>query len=145
MRIPVRKQVMWWGIAALTLLVTLWLLGQAVLPFILGAGIAYLLDPLADRLERAGLSRTMSVVVITFAVVLAFVAIALRSVRFWPLWVSGLQLTTVMAHGLRLIRPDLVDLAYAAAMRFWSYPILLILVVAALRSDHYRPEFRTHA
>lgn len=38
MRIPVRKQVMWWGIAALTLLVTLWLLGQAVLPFILGAG-----------------------------------------------------------------------------------------------------------
>ncbi|AZY94185.1 AI-2E family transporter [Paracoccus sp. Arc7-R13] len=77
MRIPVRKQVMWWGIAALTLLVTLWLLGQAVLPFILGAGIAYLLDPLADRLERAGLSRTMSVVVITFAVVLAFVAIVL--------------------------------------------------------------------
>lgn len=77
MRIPVRKQVMWWSIAALTLLVTLWLLGQAVLPFILGAGIAYLLDPVADRLERAGLSRTMSVVVITFAVVLAFVAIVL--------------------------------------------------------------------
>ncbi|TJZ94089.1 AI-2E family transporter [Paracoccus gahaiensis] len=77
MRIPVRKQVMWWGIAAFTLALTLWLLGQAVLPFILGAGIAYLLDPVADRLERAGLSRTLAVVVITFAVVLAFVAVML--------------------------------------------------------------------
>ncbi|HVF83404.1 MAG TPA: hypothetical protein VM913_04445 [Sphingomicrobium sp.] len=77
------------------------------------------------------------VAAIDIAVLLSFVAIALRSVRFWPLWVSGLQLTTVMAHVLRLLRPDLVDLAYAAAMRFWSYPILLILVVAALRSRNH--------
>ncbi|WP_108501550.1 AI-2E family transporter [Paracoccus indicus] len=77
MRIPVRKQIMWWGVAAVTLLLTLWLLGQAVLPFILGAGVAYLLDPVADRLERLGLSRTMSVVVITFVVVLVFVAVVL--------------------------------------------------------------------
>ncbi|MBM3604979.1 MAG: AI-2E family transporter, partial [Alphaproteobacteria bacterium] len=77
MRIPVRKQIMWWGIAASALLLTLWLLGQAVLPFILGAGVAYLLDPIADRLERAGLSRTLSVVAITFVVVLAFVAVVL--------------------------------------------------------------------
>lgn len=77
MRIPVRKQIMWWGVAAVALLLTLWLLGQAVLPFILGAGVAYLLDPVADRLERMGLSRTMSVVVITFVVVLVFVAVVL--------------------------------------------------------------------
>ncbi|MGP9805809.1 AI-2E family transporter [Paracoccus sp. NSM] len=77
MRIPVRFQLIWWGLAALVLLVSLWLLGQAVLPFILGAGIAYLLDPLADRLERAGLSRTMAVVVITLAAVLAFVTVVL--------------------------------------------------------------------
>lgn len=77
MRIPVRKQLIWWGVSALTLLVTLWLLGGAVLPFILGAGIAYLLDPLADRLERAGLSRTMSVVLITLIMVLAIVAVIL--------------------------------------------------------------------
>lgn len=69
----------------------------------------------------------------------SFVMIALRSFRFWPLWVSGLQLTTVFAHLLRLLRPDLVDLAYAAAMRFWSYPILLILIAAALRTRRYVP------
>lgn len=70
MRIPIAKQLMWWGLAAGVLLLTMWLLGNAFLPFILGAGVAYLLDPVADRLERAGLSRVMSVTVITVGVVL---------------------------------------------------------------------------
>ena len=78
------------------------------------------------------------VAMVDIGVLLAFVAIAMRSMRFWPLWVSGLQLTTVLAHGLRLMQPNLVDLAYAAAMRFWSYPILLILAIAAWRTQRYR-------
>ncbi|MBU3031488.1 AI-2E family transporter [Paracoccus marinaquae] len=77
MRIPVQKQLKWWGIAAAVLLAVMWLLGQAILPFILGAGVAYLLDPVADRLERAGLSRLMSVVVITVGAVLIFAAVIL--------------------------------------------------------------------
>ncbi|MBK4214654.1 AI-2E family transporter [Paracoccus caeni] len=77
MRMPIHKQIIWWSVAGLLLLLTMWLLGQAILPFILGAGIAYLLDPVADRLERMGLSRTLSVVVITFVVVLIFVAAVL--------------------------------------------------------------------
>lgn len=78
------------------------------------------------------------VALIDVGVLLTFVGIALRSDRFWPLWVSGLQLTTVLAHILRLIQPGLVDLAYAAAMRFWSYPILLIIVAAAYRTRHFQ-------
>jgi hypothetical protein len=77
------------------------------------------------------------VALVDLGVLAAFVYIALKSCRFWPLWVAGLQLTTVLAHLLRLISPDLVDIAYQAAMRFWSYPILLILVVAALRTGRY--------
>ena len=77
MHMPVQRQLIWWGVAALALLIAMWLLGQAVLPFILGAGIAYLLDPLADRLERAGLSRTMAVAVIPLAAILLFVAVSL--------------------------------------------------------------------
>lgn len=78
------------------------------------------------------------VALVDIGVLIAFVIIAIRSSRFWPLWVSGLQLTTVLAHALRLLQPELVDLAYAAAMRFWSYPILLILVAAAWRTQRYR-------
>ncbi|MDO5641970.1 MAG: AI-2E family transporter, partial [Paracoccus sp. (in: a-proteobacteria)] len=72
-----KAQLLWWGGAGLALMLVLWLVGQAVLPFIIGAGIAYLLDPLADRLERLGLSRTLAVVAITLAMVLVFVGFLL--------------------------------------------------------------------
>lgn len=74
MRVPVQKQAMWWGVAVAALFGAMWLLGSAITPFIIGAAIAYILDPVADFLERRGLSRTMAVVVITLGAVLAFVA-----------------------------------------------------------------------
>lgn len=72
----------------------------------------------------------------------AFTFVALRSDRFWPLWISGLQLTTSIAHFLKAAEPNLVPIAYAAAGRLWSYPILLILAVGTWRSSqrqHYQP------
>ncbi|MDF3605889.1 AI-2E family transporter [Paracoccus sp. DMF-8] len=73
MRLPVYKQVMIWGGATLVLLLVLWKLGNAVMPFLLGAGIAYLLDPVADWLERKGLSRTLAVVVISLVMLMIVV------------------------------------------------------------------------
>ena len=64
----------------------------------------------------------------------AFVFIALQSDRFWPLWLAGFQLTTSFSHFLRAIDASLIPQAYAAAERFWSYPILIILLVGAWRS-----------
>lgn len=81
-----------------------------------------------------------AVAIVDFAVLALFVAIALRSPRFWPLWVAGLQLTTVLAHLLRILNPDLGGIAYEAAMRFWSYPILFIIALAAVRTRYYRRE-----
>ena len=57
MALPVRQQLVSWGIAAVVFLLLLWLLGNVLLPFLVGGAIAYFLDPIADRLERAGLSR----------------------------------------------------------------------------------------
>ena len=74
------------------------------------------------------------VAVIDVAVLAAFTAIALRSRRFWPLWIAGLQLTTTLAHLLKMLSPNLLNVAYAAAMKFWSYPILLIIAIAVLRT-----------
>lgn len=50
------------GLAVLVLL--LWLLGDVLMPFAAALAIAYLLDPVADRLERAGLSRLGATLVI---------------------------------------------------------------------------------
>ena len=71
-----------------------------------------------------------------------FVAIALRTDRFWPLWVAGLQLTTLVAHMLKAIKIDLLPHAYAAAGRFWVYPIFLIIVVGTWRSHQRRLQER---
>ncbi|NHF73832.1 AI-2E family transporter [Paracoccus xiamenensis] len=72
-----RKQAYWWAGITLAFMLVMWLLGQAILPFVIGAGVAYLLDPLADRLERAGLSRTWAVVTITLSALLVLVAFML--------------------------------------------------------------------
>ncbi|MFL6722187.1 MAG: hypothetical protein ACJ8FT_10360 [Sphingomonas sp.] len=66
-----------------------------------------------------------------------FVFVALRSSRFWPLWVAGLQLTMSMAHILKAIDIHLLPKAYAAAAVFWSYPILFIILVACWRTGRY--------
>lgn len=68
------------------------------------------------------------------AVLLAFVAIALRSTRFWPMWVAGLQLTTTTIHAMMLFSPDLPGMVFGAALAFWSYPILLLIAVGAWRT-----------
>ena len=75
------------------------------------------------------------VLIIDLLTFLAFTWAALKSDRFWPLWVSGLQLTTSMGHLLKGVDETLVPIAYAAALRFWSYPILIILAVGVWRSQ----------
>ncbi len=77
MALPVRAQLKYWGIATAVFLVLLWYLGDVLLPFILGGAIAYFLDPVADRLERAGCSRAVATAIITIAAVLVFVVMAL--------------------------------------------------------------------
>jgi len=63
------EQIRWWGIGFAAFIVLLWLLTDAVLPFVLGAALAYLTDPVADRLERLGLSRLWATIAITVAAV----------------------------------------------------------------------------
>ncbi|MBM1219665.1 AI-2E family transporter [Ponticoccus sp. SC2-23] len=85
MALPVQVQLRYWGIAALVLFLALWFFGDVILPFVLGGAIAYCLDPIADRLERAGLGRTASVVLITIVAVLLFVLLILLVI---PLLIS---------------------------------------------------------
>ena len=77
----------------------------------------------------------IGVLMIDLVVFVLFTFVALRSDRFWPLWVSGLQLTTSLGHFLKAAQTDLLPLAYAAALRFWSYPILIILAVGVWRGQ----------
>ncbi|KQT52942.1 MULTISPECIES: AI-2E family transporter [unclassified Aureimonas] len=67
-----RRQAMFWGITALVVLALLYLFAGILLPFVFGMAIAYFLDPVADWLEKRGLSRLMAslVILLVFIVVL---------------------------------------------------------------------------
>ena len=104
-------------------------------------GAVFLIGNFATLMLRSHLATEYSSVeaavfltdVICFA---AFTYAALISDRFWPLWISGLQLTTSFGHVLKAVDSQMLPLAYAAALRFWSYPILIILAVGVWRSQY---------
>lgn len=75
--LPVRKQLKYWGIASAVFFAVLWVLGDVILPFVLGAAVAYCLDPIADRLEKMGFSRGLATGVITVFGVVLFVVLSL--------------------------------------------------------------------
>lgn len=62
--------------------ILLYLLKSVLLPFVAGILVAYFLDPLADRLERAGCSRTLATTIITAGF---FLAVGLGIVVIFPL------------------------------------------------------------
>lgn len=99
MALPVATQLKYWGIATAVVFGMLWLLGGVILPFVLGAGVAYFLDPVADRLERLGLNRALSVMVITILALIVFIALVLLVV---PMLVT-------QASALVNSAPDLLD------------------------------------
>lgn len=80
----------------------------------------------------------MSDLIVDSGVLVAVVTIALMSDRFWPLWAAGLQLVDSMSHVLKAVDADLIPKVYGAAERFWSYPILLILLIGAWRQHQRR-------
>src|SRR5210317_28656 len=75
--LPVLEQAKYWGITAVILAIVLWSLGNVLLPFVIGAAVAYFLDPVADRLEALGLSRIAATAIITFVSILFFILAAL--------------------------------------------------------------------
>ena len=80
MALPVNQQAKYWGIATAVFLVIMWFLGNVILPFVLGGAIAFCLDPIADWLERKGLSRAMATTLITLFALVVFVVLALAVV-----------------------------------------------------------------
>lgn len=62
--ISLQRQVLFWSGGALVLLAILLVLKDVLLPFVAGFALAYLLDPLADRLTKLGIGRTWAALII---------------------------------------------------------------------------------
>ncbi|KQU50820.1 hypothetical protein ASG72_13345 [Bosea sp. Leaf344] len=68
-----QRQIGFWLASLFLLVLLLVLLRDVLLPFIAALALAYLLDPLADRLERLGMSRLAATLVILVVFLLLFV------------------------------------------------------------------------
>lgn len=106
---------------------------ERLVSLILVAGVIateFALPPV--RLRFQGVETTLFLV--DAAVFLGFLWVALRSDRFWPLWVAGLQLTSILGHAMKAVDTELFSRAYAAALVFWFYPMLLVIAIGTWRN-----------
>ena len=74
-----RERQMWvWGAIFCMILIALYLVREVLLPFIAGIAVAYVLDPLLDRIEKFGLSRLIATIIVTtsfFTFVIALITL----------------------------------------------------------------------
>jgi len=75
------KQAAYWLAALTFFMIVVWLFSSILLPFVVGAAIAYFLDPPTDKLEARGLSRTLSTSIIIST---CFVLIILTTLLLIP-------------------------------------------------------------
>lgn len=70
-----REHASFWGAVLLGFGVALWALGDVLLPFVAGAALAYVLNPLTARLTRAGMPRALAVSIIIAGMIGAAIAL----------------------------------------------------------------------
>jgi predicted PurR-regulated permease PerM len=73
----VTRPTIFWITICTIVLVTLVLLHEILLPFVLGAVLAYLLVPAVERLERAGINRALAALMLVLLLVIAVITLML--------------------------------------------------------------------
>ncbi len=105
-----------WLVTIALLLIFLYMIKAILLPFVVGLGVAYFLDPAADRLEAWGLSRTVSTVIITLAF---FFIVITGLVALTPLVYQ--QLSGLLDEMPRYI--DVIQQTYKPKLEYWMMRI----------------------
>jgi predicted PurR-regulated permease PerM len=68
-----QRQILFWCLAFAGFILVLYVLRDVLMPFMAGLVLAYLLDPLANRMEKLGVPRTVATLLILSAFVALFV------------------------------------------------------------------------
>jgi uncharacterized membrane protein (UPF0136 family) len=107
----------------------------ALAVFVVGSSATWIVllqeDQMWDGLQ-------LNVLLIDAAALLSFAFIALRSRRFWPLWITAFQLIVVVAHVAKYFYPGVLSPAYAIGESIWSLlqVVLLTAAVADIKRLH---------
>jgi len=84
-----RRQVFFWLSMFAAFIAFMWVFADILLPFIAGMVLAYFLDPVADWLERKGLSRMWATTIILVAFILVFIIFLMILVPVLANQISG--------------------------------------------------------
>ena len=95
---------------------------------ILGVGSILTVLVVSGPSSRFG-SVEVGIFLVDVAALVAFLILALRAERFWPLWITALQAIGTAGHAVKLLDPAVMRWGYAFALAVWSYPMLLLLVL----------------
>src|SRR2546422_11257367 len=71
------RQMTFWVLTLVVGVAALWVLREILLPFVAGMALAYLLDPLAERLERIGVNRLVATLSIVGLFLVAFLLLVI--------------------------------------------------------------------
>ena len=107
---------------------------------IVAIGSAITVAAMSSRAGRFG-SVEVGAFIVDVLCLIAFLALALRANRYWPLWIVALQIIGTAAHAVKLADPALIGRAYAFALAFWSYPMLLLIALGTWRHQRRLAEF----
>ncbi len=103
------RQALAWGVILVVFIAFIAIFRGILLPFVVGLGIAYFLDPLADRLERQGASRFVATLVIVSLTALVATAIF---ILVMPLLVNQIrELAGTLPEHLQTLRDALLHAA----------------------------------
>src|SRR5215510_8668303 len=101
------RQLTFWLLTFLVLAAVLWLLHDILLPFVAGIALAYVLAPLADRVERLGVNRTVAALIVVSVLVVALIALMLLLVPL--LLQQGASLISHIPGYFKRIKELIVD------------------------------------
>lgn len=75
----------------------------------------------------------MGALTVDVALFALFYWLSIRTERYWPMWISSMQLVAVVSHLATKAMQPFVPWAYAVAIACWSYPMLLMVAWGAVR------------
>jgi hypothetical protein len=96
-----------------------------------------------DPKHRDWLSPQLIMIVLDGTALVVFVVLALRSKRFWPLWVAAFQAMPVLTHFAATVSPYMVSKALGVAQGLWAYLQLLVVFAVTYRRRIGIPTKRT--
>ncbi len=75
----------------------------------------------------------INVMIVDILMLSMFTWLCLYADRFWPIWISAMQLIIVVSHLPKLFMPHILPQAYLTISAMWSYPIVATLIIATIR------------